>query len=75
MKDDLPETREDAVGFVNGLVMKPSILVNSGNGIHALWLLDEPFVIHNEEERQYIRDISAGFGIYVIQKGIKKAGS
>lgn len=72
VKDDLPETREDAVGFVNALAMKPSILVNSGNGIHALWLLDEPFVIHNEEERQYIRDISAGFGIYVIQQGIKK---
>ena len=72
VKENLPETREEAVGFVNGLAMKPSILVNSGNGIHALWLLDEPFVIHNEEERQYIRDVSAGFGIYVIQEGIKK---
>ena len=72
VKENLPESREEAVGFVNGLAVKPSILVNSGNGIHALWLLDEPFVIHNEEERQYIRDISAGFGIYVIQEGIKK---
>ena len=68
----LPKTEKEAIDFVNSLKLKPSIIVRSGNGVHAIWLLDEPFVIHNEEERQYIRDISAGFGIYVIQEGIKK---
>ena len=67
----LPQTTEEAIAFVNTLKVKPSIIVQSGNGIHAIWLLDTPFVIHNEEERDHIRNVSAGFGIYVVQEGRK----
>lgn len=70
-EENLPETMEDAIDFVNGLKMKPSVIIQSGNGIHALWLLSEPFVIHNEEERDTIREISAGFGAYIIREGRK----
>lgn len=71
-EENLPESTEEAVGFVNGLAMRPSVTVQSGNGIHALWLLDTPFVIHNEEERTLIREISDGFGVYVIGEGRKR---
>jgi hypothetical protein len=29
----------------------PSILVNSGNGVHAYWLLDQPFFIATNDDR------------------------
>ena len=41
-------------------------------GVHAIWLRDEPFVIRNENEREQIRELSAGFGMYVIAEGRKK---
>lgn len=69
---DLPKTEKEAIDFVNGLKLKPSIIVQSGNGVHAFWLLDEPFIIHNEDEREQIRELSAGFGMYVIAEGRKK---
>lgn len=68
----LPKTEEEAIDFVNSLKLKPSIIVRSGNGVHAIWLLDEPFVIRNENEREQIRELSAGFGMYVIAEGRKK---
>ncbi len=69
---ELPKTEEEAMAFVNGLKLKPSIVVQSGNGVHAIWLLDKPFIIHNEDEREQIRELSAGFGMYVIGEGRKK---
>ena len=68
---DLPKTEKEAIAFVNSLKLKPSIIVRSGNGVHAFWLLDEPFIIHNGDERERIRELSAGFGMYVIAEGIK----
>lgn len=68
----LPKTEKEAIDFVNSLKLKPSIIVRSGNGVHAIWLLDEPFVIRNENEREQIRELSAGFGMYVIAEGRKK---
>ena len=67
----LPKTEKEAIDFVNSLKLKPSIIVRSGNGVHAIWLLDEPFTIHNEDEREQIRKLSAGFGMYVIAEGRK----
>ena len=69
---DLPKTEEEAIAFVKGLKLKPSIIVRSGNGVHAFWLLDEPFIIHNGDERERIRELSAGFGMYIIAEGRKK---
>ena len=66
-ENHLPQTTEEAITFVNTLKVKPSIIVQSGNGIHAIWLLDMPFIIHNEDEREHIRNVSAGFGIYVVE--------
>lgn len=61
----LPETIDDAVSFLNNLKIKPSIIVSSGNGIHSYWLLDKPFKIETEEDRNYVAHIFKGFGKYV----------
>jgi hypothetical protein len=67
----LPKTEEEAIDFVNSLKLKPSIIVRSGNGVHAIWLLDEPFVIRNENEREQIRELVC----MSSQRAARKAGS
>lgn len=61
----LPETIDEAVDFLNGLNLKPSIIVRSGNGIHSYWLLDKPFKIENSEDRNNIVSVFRGFGKYI----------
>ena len=61
----LPTSVDEATGFLHSLKIKPSIVVNSGNGIHGYWLLDKPFIIETEEDRKHISSIFMGFGKYV----------
>ena len=61
----LPGTIDEAVNFLNNLKIKPSIIVSSGNGIHSYWLLDKPFKIETEEDKNYVAHIFKGFGKYV----------
>jgi len=35
-------TKEDALNFINAIELKPSIIVDSGRGLHLYWLLKEP---------------------------------
>ncbi len=39
--EGLFESREEALAFLRGLPLKPSIIVWSGNGIHSHWLMKE----------------------------------
>lgn len=49
-KQNLPATIEDAITFVNDIELKPSILINSGYGLHAYWLLKD-FVTFDDTTR------------------------
>lgn len=68
-QETLPESRDEVLGFLEDLDYAPSIIIDSGNGIHGIWLLEEPYVIHNEEELSYINSVSKGFGVYLLKKG------
>lgn len=61
----LPSSTDEAIDFLHGLKVKPSIIVNSGNGIHGYWLLDKPFIIETEDDRKHILSIFKCFGRYV----------
>lgn len=61
----LPSSVIEATDFLHSLKIKPSIIVNSGNGIHGYWLLDKPFMIKNESDRKHISSIFKDFGKYV----------
>lgn len=61
----LPSSVIEATDFLHSLKIKPSIIVNSGNGIHSYWLLDKPSIIKNESDRKNISSIFKGFGKYV----------
>lgn len=51
---------DDAVAAA-GLIEKPSLLVNSGGGVHAWWLFDEPWIFADEEERNEAGRCAAGW--------------
>lgn len=51
-KQNLPPTREDAIDLLeSNLPLKPTILVDSGHGLHAYWLFKEPWIFETEDER------------------------
>jgi hypothetical protein len=51
-KQNLPSSIEEAVGLlVDDLKVEPSIITHSGHGIQAYWLLKEPWVFKDEEDR------------------------
>ena len=67
----LPKSKEEVMGFLDGLGMEPTYIIDSGNGIHAIWLLEEPFVISTPDDLKYVRTLSDGFGVHIIQEGQK----
>lgn len=68
----LPSNVDEAIDFLHGLKIKPSIIVNSGNGIHGYWLLDKPFIIETEDDRKHILSIFKCFGRYVNSEAKKR---
>ena len=62
----LPPTKEAAVQLVYDAMkcqspkraIQPSLIVNTGGGVHAYWLFEQPFVISNGADRQFIRDLN-----------------
>ena len=68
---DLPETKEEVDDFLASLPLKPTYIIESGNGVHAIWLLDEPYNITDHDSLLRIKGISHGFGAYLMREGRK----
>lgn len=69
----LPQTLDEAVDFLNYLALKPSIIVNSGNGIHGYWIFDTPYKITDLESRNRIVSLFKGFGKYINTEAKKRS--
>ena len=67
----LPETKEAVLSFLDDLQLPASYIIDSGNGIHAIWLLEEPFTIGSPDDFHLIKAISTGFGAHIIREGQK----
>lgn len=51
-KTNLPQSREDALDLLSAhLPLVPTILVESGHGLHVYWLFKEPWMFETEDER------------------------
>jgi putative DNA primase/helicase len=53
-------TVEAAIGLAHA-VREPTVLVNSGYGIQAWWLFDEPWIFGSDDERQRAKEIAQGW--------------
>lgn len=47
----LPKTQEEARTILEKLPLAPSVLVDSGHGLHAYWLFKEPWTFETDAER------------------------
>jgi len=72
-RQDYPKTPEEALHILSKLGLDPSIVINSGNGLHIYWLLKEPFVIKTIEDKERIKKVCSGFNILAMNK-FKEAG-
>ncbi|HEY3401155.1 MAG TPA: hypothetical protein VGK03_11050 [Geothrix sp.] len=58
--NDLP-TQEEALAFLNGLPLPPSLVVATGHGFHPYWILNQPRVFTGDSDRQEAADLVLGF--------------
>ena len=58
---NLPRTIDEAVELIRSFTLPPSIVVKSGTGCHAYWLLQEDVVITNPDEREAAKKLVANF--------------
>jgi len=67
---DYPETLDQALEFVNSMPFgRPTLVVNSGGGLHAYWLFKEPWVFESEEERVEAANLLRRFQGHVCDLG------
>ena len=58
--DGNPTKRDKGLARLREFEPAPSIIVDSGGGWHAYWLLDEPFLLETDEDKQRITHILHG---------------
>jgi hypothetical protein len=51
-KANLPKTEAEVRAILKRVGLKPSLVVRSGHGLQAYWLLSEPWVLDSVDERQ-----------------------
>ena len=65
--EKLPFSYEEALAFLDELPLKPSIIVNSGHGLHVYWLLPELWIFENDQDRQHAQTLAHDFQKVIIQ--------
>ena len=72
-KQNLPQNLDQAIALVTGYGFDPSIIVDSGHGIHAWWLFKEVWDLSEDSERQKAGELSEQLSI-TIQNRAKQKG-
>src|SRR6056297_1460103 len=55
---DFGGEKSEALKQLENFELKPTMLIDSGNGYHAYWILNKPFIIESKSDRKYIKKIS-----------------
>lgn len=72
-QDALPESKEQLLDFLqNESPISLSLLIWSGNGVHSIWLLEEPYMM--EDDSSYIGNIIKGWEAYLKSKALEMYG-
>jgi hypothetical protein len=57
-KANLPQSIDEAVALIDKVPVKPTLIVNSGHGLHTYWLFKEPWVFENDADRIRFENIN-----------------
>ncbi len=60
-ESNLPPSLEDATKLIHEFALPPSILVNTGHGIHAYWIFKRPWQFSDDTERAKAQTLMAQF--------------
>lgn len=67
----LPETMEEAKKILDGARFNPTLLVDSGHGLHAYWVFQEPWIFANEAEHKEASTMAAAWVANLQVAGLK----
>ncbi|TIH19267.1 hypothetical protein D0S45_03545 [Marinifilum sp. JC120] len=59
--NNYPPSEEEALNTLKQFPLPPSIIVNSGGGLHVYWLFDEPLYIYTEKDRESAKELLRRF--------------
>lgn len=60
-KRNLIPTMDAALDFINGLPLKPTLIINTGGGYHCYWMLKTPLLFSRPKTRQEAKHLSENF--------------
>ncbi len=63
----LPQSIEEIRAILAKLPFAPTLLVDSGHGVHAHWLFKEPWVFESEEDRTSAYHLSMGWNALICE--------
>lgn len=73
--DKRPAPHVDAAFELANAVLAPTVIVNSGYGLQAWWLFEEPWIFDNVEEREQGARISRGWQVILRQNAQQRGFS
>lgn len=68
----LPKTEEDAMSLLGECPLPPTIVLNSGHGLQAVWVLKEPFIFSSDEDRDRAKTLTTGWIRFIQGLASKK---
>ncbi len=71
-KGNLPPSLQEGVDFLNDFPLKPTLIVNSGYGLHVYWMFKEVWYFDGSDERKKARLLSDKFQNTLIQMAKEK---
>jgi hypothetical protein len=72
-KSNLPPTIEDVLDAIHPYVPAPTLIINSGHGVHIWWLFNQPWIFEDDQDRKNAASLSKAWQSY-IQSLIKAHG-
>ncbi len=67
-KANLPTSIDEARGLLAEMPLSPSAIVHSGHGLHAYWLLHDPWLFADDAQRQQAATLAKGWHGLVCRK-------
>lgn len=74
-KDDKPrgvETLDEAINLIMGHGIDPTLIISTGNGIHAWWIFSEPYMFTTDNLRDKIEGLCQRLQETIRQRAKKK---